>query len=446
MSDNGFSFSSDHLREIAGDILSFARDKGATACETSVSEGFGQTVAVRKEEVDTIEYNRDKGIGVTVYIGQQRGHASTSDFSSEALRTTVDAALSIARFTSADPASGMPEADLLAQECPDLDLHHPWSLSVEQAVDLARRCEQAAVQADPRISNSEGANVSTQQAHFISANSLGFMGGFASSRHSIGCSVIAGEGDGMQREHWFDSRRDAADMMAAEQIGQRAGQRAVARLGARKINTCEVPVLFDAPLAVSLIGNFVQAVSGGALYRQASFLCDSLGEQIFSPAVSIRERPFQRKAFGSTPFDAEGVATRERDVVSNGVLNGYFLSSYSARKLGMQTTGNAGGSHNLQVAPGELDFNGLLQQMQRGLVVTELLGQGVNYVNGDYSRGAAGFWVENGEIQYAVEEITIAGNLRDMFRGIVAVGNDALPRGAKHCGSLLIDRMTVAGS
>jgi PmbA protein len=446
MSEQGFSFSSERLRAIATDVLKHARARGATACETEVSEGFGQTATVRKGEVDTIEYNRDKGVGVTVYLGQQRGHASTSDFSDEALRATVDAALSIARFTAPDPCAGLADAALLAHDCPDLDLHHPWRLAIEEAIELARRCEAAAFAVSPQITNSEGASVSSQEAHFIAANSAGFIGGYASSRHSVSCSVIAGSGDAMQREYWYDSRRDARELMSAEEIGRRAGERALARLGARKIRTCEVPVLFEAPVAVTLIGNFVHAVSGGALYRKSSFLLDSLGKQVFSPLVTIHERPHQKKAFGASPFDNEGVATRDRDVVVDGVLQGYFLSSYSARKLGMQTTGNAGGSHNLIVQGGECDFDGLVRKMHRGLVVTELLGQGVNYVTGDYSRGAAGFWVEGGRIEHPVEEITIAGNLRDMFRGIVAVGNDALPRGAKHCGSLLIERMTVAGS
>jgi len=446
MSDQGFSFLPDRLRNIASEVLKHARERGASACETDVSEGFGQTASVRKGEVDTIEYNRDKGVGVTVYLGQQRGHASTSDFSPEALRSTVEAALSIARFTAADPCAGLADEALLAHDAPDLDLYHPWPLSVEEAITLARDCERAAYDVSPKITNSEGASVSTQQSHFISANSAGFMGGYASSRHSVSCSVIAAEDDEMQREYWYDSRRDAGDLMTAHDVGRHAGERALARLGARQIDTCEVPVLFEAPLAITLIGNFVHAVSGGSLYRKSSFLLDSLGQPIFSPLVTIHERPHEKKAFGSSPFDGDGVATHPRDVVIDGVLQGYFLSSYSARKLGMQTTGNAGGSHNLVVEPGELGFEALVRKMHRGLVVTELLGQGVNYVTGDYSRGAAGFWVEGGEIQYPVEEITIAGNLRDIFKGIVAVGNDALPRGAKHCGSLLIDRMTIAGS
>ncbi|MDX5364443.1 MAG: metalloprotease PmbA [Pseudazoarcus pumilus] len=446
MSDSGFSFSHDRLREIAARVVELARARGADACETEVSEGYGQTASVRKSEVDTIEYNRDKGVGITVYIGQARGHASTSDFGDAALASTVDAALSIARFTAPDPAAGLPDAALLARDVPDLDLYHPWAMPIEEAIALARRCEAAAYAAGPQITNSEGASVSTQQAHFVMANSLGFMGGYATSRHSASCSVIAGKGDGMQREFWYDSRRDAADLDDIESIGRKAGERAIARLGARQLSTCEVPVLFEAPVALTLLGNFTHAVSGGALYRKSSFLLDSLGEQVFSPLVSISERPHERKAFGSAPFDSEGVATHEREVVTDGVLGGYFLSSYSARKLGMQTTGNAGGSHHLVMASGDEGFDALVRRMERGLVVTELLGQGVNYVTGDYSRGAAGYWVEHGEIQHAVEEVTIAGNLRDMFRGIVGIGNDALPRSAKRCGSVLIERMKVAGN
>jgi len=445
MSAPGFSFTQAQLREIASDILKYAAKRGASDCATDVSEGFGQSIAVRRGEVDTIEYNRDKGVGVTVYLGQQRGYASTSDFSKKAIRATVDAALSIARFTAPDPCAGLADAALMAKDCPDLDLFHPWNIEIDEAIALARRCEDAAFAVSPEISNSEGAQTTIQQAQFASANSHGFLGGYATSRHGLSCSVIAGKDDAMQREYWYDSRRDAAELMSPEAIGRLAGERALARLGARKIATCEVPVVFEAPLAVSLLGNFVHAVSGGALYRKSSFLLDSLGQQVFSPVVSIAERPHQPRAFGSTAFDSDGVATRDREVVIDGVLQGYFLSTYSARKLGMETTANAGGSHNLRVKAGDKDLDGLLRQMGRGLLVTELLGHGVNYVTGDYSRGAAGFWVEDGVIQHAVEEITIAGNLREMFGNVVAVGNDALPRGAKHCGSLLIERMKIAG-
>ena len=445
MSRQGFSYTQDALRQIASDILTHARNKGATACDTDVSEGFGASVSVRKAEVDTIEYNRDKGVGVTVYVGQKRGYASTSDFSPAALEKTVEAALSIARFTAEDDCAGLAEPELMATEFPDLDLHHPWDMPVERAIELAQACEAAAFDTSDLITNSEGAGVSVQESQFVSANSQGFMGGYATSRHSASCSVIAGEGDGMQREFWYDSKRDASELMSVESIGRKAAERAVARLGARQVDTCEVPVLFEAPLAAGLIGSFVSAVSGGSLYRKSSFLLDSLGKPVFSPIVNLSERAYIKKGFASGPFDDDGVQTRDREVVIDGILQGYFLSVYSARKLGMQTTGNGGGSHNLILKSGDEDFAALVKRMGRGLVVTEMLGHGVNGVTGDYSRGAAGFWVENGEIAYPVQEITIAGNLRDMFLGIQAIGNDVLHRGARQTGSILIDRMTVAG-
>ena len=404
---------------------------------------------VRCGEVETIEYNRDKGIGVTVYLGQRKGNASTADFSTAALRETVEAALNIARFTAADPCAGLPEAHLLASRADaaqDLDLYHPWQLSVEQAIELARRCEQAAFAVSPLIANSEGASVSLQEGQFVSANSLEFMGGCPTSRHYLACSLIAGRDDAMQREDWYSTSRNPAEIAAPEAIGDYAARRALSRLGARKIRTCKVPVLFEAPLAASLIGNFVHAASGGSLYRQTSFLLDSLGQPVFSKAVRISERPHLPGALASSRFDNDGVATREREVVEDGILQAYFLGTYSARKLGMQSTGNAGGCHNLIVHPGEHDFAGLLRQMGRGLLVTELLGQGVNYVNGDYSRGAAGYWVENGEIAYPVEEITIAGSLREMFRNITAVGKDVLVRGSKQVGSILVGEMKIAGN
>ncbi len=445
MSAPEFSYTQNKLNQLAADVLRYAREQGATACETDVSEAFGQSVTVRKGNVETIEYNRDKGIGVTVYLGQQRGHASTSDFSSTALRSTVAAALSIARFTAPDPCAGLPEEKLLAKKPMALDLYHPWDVSVESSIDIARRCENAAFDVSPLVKNSEGASVSVQQSQFVSANSLGFMGGFPTSRHYISCAVIAGEGENMQRDDWYTSHRNPACLASPEAIGDYAARRALARMDARGLKTCSVPVLFEAPLAVGLIGSLVQAVSGGALYRKTSFLLDSLGKQIFPKHVQISERPHLKGALASSPFDDDGVATHDREVVQDGVLQGYFLSTYSARKLGMVTTGNAGGSHNLIVKQGALDLDGLIRQMDRGLLVTELLGQGVNYVTGDYSRGAAGYWVEKGRIAYPVQEITIAGNLRDMFRGIVAIGNDVLVRGSKQVGSILVDRMTVAG-
>jgi PmbA protein len=444
--DSRFSHRFEALQQLTRDVLAHARKQGASACDVDVSEGFGQSVTVRQGAVETIEYNRDKGIGVTVYLGQQKGYASTSDFSGAALKETVEAALNIARFTAADPCAGLADAALLAKDPADLDLYHPWGVSVESAIDLARRCEAAAFAVSPLVTNSEGASVSTQEAQFVSANSLGFMGGYPSSRNYIACSVIAGKGDSMQRDDWYSSARSGAALAAPEEIGDYAARRALSRICARKIRTCQVPVLFEAPLASALIGSFVHSVSGGALYRKSSFLLDSLGTQVFPEHMAISERPHLPRGLASSPFDSDGVATRDREVIVNGVLQGYFLSVYTARKLGMQTTGNAGGSHNLIVQPGDLDFRGLLQKMGRGLLVTELLGHGVNYVTGDYSRGAAGYWVEGGEIRHPVEEITIAGNLRDMFRNIVAVGNDTLCRGSKQVGSILLERMKVAGS
>jgi len=443
--NSAFSHPHEELQRIAAQVLDHARALGATAAETEVSEGFGQTVSVRKGEVETIEYNRDKGVGVTVYIGQQRGHASTSDFKPKALRETVEAAHAIARFTAADDCAGLADPDLLAREVADLDLYHPWDLGVEEAIERARACEAAALGVDPRIRNSEGATLSTQQSHFVYANSNGFVGGYPGSRHSVMCSVIGGEADEMQRDDWYSIARSPEQLEAVEEVGRRAGARTARRLGARKIGTMEVPVLFEAPIAASLLGHFAAAASGGSLYRRSSFLLDALGQTIFAPFVRIRDLPDIPRGLGSTPFDDEGVATQARDVVAGGVLNGYFLGSYSARKLGMRSTGNAGGSHNLVLDSTGEDFAALLRKIGRGLLVTELLGMGVNQVTGDYSRGAAGFWIENGAIAYPVHEITIAGNLKDMFKSIVAIGTDVVARGPRQCGSVLIERMTVAG-
>lgn len=449
---SAFSFTQDQLRELAADVLRHAEHCGATACEVDVSEGVGQSVTVRKQAVETIEFNRDKGIGVTVYLGQRRGHASSSDFSTAAVKATVEAALSIARFTAEDEAAGLPAPELLAspeRASMALDLYHPWDLPVEEAIELARRSEQAAFAVSPRVSNSEGATVSAHAAHFISANSLGFMGGFPSTRHFISCVPIAGKGSDMQRDDWYSGWRDPADLAAPEVIGDYAARRALSRLGARKLRTRQCKVMFEAPLAAMLLGSFVHAISGGSLYRKASFLVDTLGKPIFPAWMQIEERPHVRKGLASSPFDDDGVATRDRAVIKDGVLQGYFLSTYTARKLGMETTGNAGGSHNLIVAPSPDapdDFAGLLKQFGTGLLVTELLGHGINYVTGDYSRGAAGYWVEKGEIAYPVHEITIAGNLRDMFAGIEAIGRDAVTRGSRTVGSIVVNHMTIAGS
>jgi len=440
-----FSYPFATLQQLAEDVLKHAREKGATACEVDVSEGFGQSVGVRCDEVETIEFNRDKGVGITVYAGQRKGYASTSDFSAQALRETVEAAIDIARFTAEDDCAGLADAALMAKDCPDLDLFHPWALSVEEAIETARRCEQAAFDASPRISNSEGASISTQQAQFVSANSLGFIGGYPTSRHYISCSVIAGEQEAMQRDDWYTTHRNAAQLDNPQHVGRIAAERAVARLGGRKVKTGEFPVLFESPLAAGLLGSLVHAASGGALYRKSSFLLDHLGKRVMPEFVQICERPHIKCGLGSAAFDSDGVATRDRDIVTDGILQSYFLSTYTARKLGMQTTGNAGGSHNLIIQPGQLDLDGLLAEMGTGLFVTELLGHGINYVTGDYSRGAAGYWVENGKIAYPVEEITIAGNLRDMFLDIVEIGNDVLVRGSRQVGSILVGEMKVAG-
>ena len=437
------------LQQLAQDVLEAARAGGASDCEVDVSEGFGQSVTVRCGEVETIEHNRDKGIGVTVFFGERKGHASTSDFSPVAVREAVSAALNIARFTAADSCAGLADADLLADRAQgklELGLYRPWEISVDEAVDLARRCEAAAFAVSAGVSNSEGATVSIQEGQFVAANSRGFLGGYPTSRHYVSCSVIAGEGDAMQRDDWYSIGRDAAQLASPEEIGDYAARRALSRQGARKVKTCKVPVLFEAPVAASLLGNFVHAASGGSLYRKSSFLLEALGKRIFSKQVNIRELPHLPGGLASSPFDNDGVATYDRDLVVDGVLNGYFLGVYSARKLGLKTTGNAGGCHNLVVQPGADDFAALIRGMRRGFLVTELLGQGVNYVTGDYSRGAAGYWIENGEIAYPVDEVTIAGNLRDMFLDIEAVGNDVLVRGSKQVGSLLVGRMKVAGA
>ncbi len=441
-----FSYSDAALRDIAQHMLDYAKQRGATAVSAEVSEGFGQSVSVRRGEVETIEYNRDKGLGVTVYIGQRRGNASTSDFSRQAVCDTVDAALAIARYTATDDCAGLPEPALLANASVDLDLYHPWNLPVEDAIALAQECEQAALDKDKRIRNSEGATVGVHEAQFIHANSLGFMSGYPTSRHSLSCAVIAGKGDAMERDYWYSVARDAHDILRADEVGRIAAERTLRRLKARKMDTMQVPVLFEAPVAASLIGHFVGAVSGGSLYRKSSFLLGQLDKPVFASHLSLEDVPDIPKGLASSPFDDEGVRVQKRRIVEAGVLRGYFLGSYSARKLGLSTTGNAGGSHNLILQSSqELSFDDMIKTMKRGLLVTELLGQGVNHVTGDYSRGAAGFWVEHGEIQYPVQEITIAGNLKEMYRNIVAVGNDVLVQGSRQCGSILVDGMTVAG-
>lgn len=434
----------DQLQQIAQDIIQLTRKAGASSADTEISFGTGQNVSVRQGETENIEYNRDKGCSVTVYFGQRKGYASTSDLSPQALKDTVEAACNIAKYTAEDAFCGLADAQLMAKDFPDLSLHHPWHIDVDTALSLAKRCEAAALAADPRISNSEGASIYSQSGAFAYANSHGFTGGYPSSRHSISCSVIAEANGLMQRDYWYSSARDALDLDTPEQVGQIAGSRTVRRLGARPIKTGQYPVIFEAPLASGLISTLISAISGGNLYRKSSFLLDSLGQQIASPLLQIDEDPFLLKGAASSPFDNEGVACRPRTLVENGVLQGYLLGSYSARKLGMQSTGNAGGAHNILVRSTGHSLVDLLQTMGTGLLVTELLGHGMNMVTGDYSRGAAGYWVENGEIMHPVEEITIASNMKEILKGIVAIGKDHIPHSSRLTGSILVDRMTVA--
>jgi len=441
-----FPLTREALDSVAEQVLQAARTRGASSAETEVSQAFGLSVTVRKGDTETIAYNRDKGIGVTVYVGTRRGHASTADFSRSAIDDTVAKALAIARYTAEDDCAGLADPALLARGWRDLDLYHPWDLSVDEAIALGRECESAALAVDPRLTNSDGATVSLHEGEFVYANTLGFSGGYATSRHGIYCGVIAEDEDGMQREDWYTAARRASDLQAAARVGRVAGERTVRRLGARQIATGDFPVVYEAPVATGLIGHYVNATSGGSLYRKSSFLLDSRGKQVFAPHVSIREEPHLVRGQASAPFDDEGVATHPRDVVRDGVVQGYFLGSYSARKLGLASTGNAGGNHNLVVSHGDEDLAALLRRMGRGLLVTELLGQGVNAVTGDYSRGAAGYWIEDGAIAYPVEEITIAGNLSRMYRDIVAIANDVDARGSRHCGSVLIGAMTIAGN
>ena len=446
----GFSYSRPFFQELVEQALAHAKKIGGTDAGAEASEGCGLSVSVRKGELETVERNRDKSLGVTVYSGKRRGNASTSDFSAEAIRQTVQAAFDIARFTAEDPAAGLPDAQDMATEHRDLDLFHPWDIDSEGAAKLALECEAAAFATDKRITNSEGAGVSAQQSHFFTGHTSGFRGGYASSRHSISVAPIAGKGNQMQRDAWYSSMRHADEMASPQAVGRYAAERALSRLKSRKIATTECPVLFESPLAAGLLGGFVQAVSGGALYRRSTFLLDSMGKKVFPKHIDLLEDPFVPRGKGSSPFDEEGVRVSARTVVDAGRVEGYFLSTYSARKLGMRTTGNAGGSHNLvlrsrQTKPGD-DLKAMLQKLGTGLFVIELMGQGVNYVTGDYSRGASGFWVENGEIAFPVEEITIAGNLKDMFLGITAVGADAYNYGAKTVGSILVNRMKLAGS
>jgi PmbA protein len=433
------------LQQRVEDLLQEAKRQGASAAEAAVSSDAGLSISVRLGEVETIEHTRDNGLGVTVYFGQRKGSASTSDLSPQAIRETVEAACNFARYTSEDPCSGLADEGLMARELPDLDLYHPWGVSVEDAIEQAIRCETAARDCDPRIINSEGASLNTHDGLQVYGNTHGFIGGYPASRHSLSCSVVAKEDESMQRDYWYTLARRGDRLESAESVGRHTAERTLARLKARRLPTQQAPVLFQADVAVGLLRSFIGAIRGSSLYRKASFLLDHLGKPVFPEWVEIHEEPLLSGGLASAAYDSEGVATRHQSFIQDGVLQGYVLDSYAARKLGMQTSGNAGGVRNLRINSGKLDRNGLLKTLDKGLLVTELMGQGVNMVTGDYSRGAAGFWVENGEIQFPVEEITIAGNMRDMFLGLREIGTDVETRTSVQTGSWLIERMTIAG-
>jgi PmbA protein len=435
----------DQLKSLVKDLLDEAQKQGATAAEAGLSQESGLSVSVRLGDVETIEHHCDQGLGITVYFGQRKGSANTTDLSADSIKETVSAACSIARYTSEDSYAGLPDKEMLATYFPDLDLYHPWKLEIDQAIALATECESAAQSFHPEISNSEGATVNTHEGIRVMGNSLGFLQGYCSSRHSLSCSVLAQRGDSMQRDYWYTVARNALNLDPASTVGIKAAERTLRRLEGRSLSTRQCPVLYSAEIASSLLGSFIGAISGGNLYRKSSFLLDKIDTQIFPDFIRIHEQPYLTGALGSAAYDGDGVATQTRDIVNQGILRGYVLGTYSARKLGLQSTGNAGGVHNLSVDTSDLSFNDLLKKLHTGLLVTELMGQGVNMVTGDYSRGAAGFWVENGEIQYPVEEITIAGNLKDMFKQIVAIGNDVDLRGNVRTGSILVEQMSIAG-
>jgi PmbA protein len=432
-------------REIIANVLQMAKSKGATAAEVSTSVSSGFSVDVRMGDVETVEHNRDKGIGITVYFGQRKGSASTSDTRPEAIASTVEAASHIAKYTSEDEFAGLASPELMAYHYPELSLNHVWKLSVAQAIELAKECEQIGMACDKRITNSDGSNVSTYQQFYIYGNSHGFIGNYTSTQHQINCMLIAKEGSSMQRDYSYSVARDFQDLENVTTIGRKAAARTIRRLNAKRLSTRQAPVIFESEVAPGLLGSFIHAISGGNLYRKSSFLLDHLGKKVFPDFITLHEDPHVMKGLGSAPFDGDGVITSARDVVKNGVLEGYVLSSYSARKLGMKTTGNAGGIHNLYINTSDMNLEGLLKKMDTGFLVTELMGHGVNLVTGDYSRGASGFWVEKGVIQYPVEEVTIAGNLRDMFKNLVAVGNDVDLRRVIQTGSILLENMTIAG-
>lgn len=433
------------LKTVVNDLLQEAKSQGASAAEAGLSVESGLSVTVRMGEVETIEHNRDKGLGITVYFGQRKGSASTSDFSLKAVKETVKAACDIARFTEDDPYAGLPDESLLAKDIPELDLYHPWNVTAEEAIDLAKECEDVARAEDKRIINSEGGSVSSHSGIRVYGNTLGFLNGYNTSRHSVSCTMIAEQDDAMQRDYWYSVNRDASKLQSASEIGKLAAQRTVSRLGAKHMPTCQVPVIFKPDVARGLLSHLLSGIRGGAQYRKASFLLDHLGKQIFPERIRIDERPHIKGALGSAPYDSEGVITKAHDLITEGVLQSYVLDSYAARRLELQSTGNAGGIHNLYINHNDVSLDAMIKEMGKGLLITEVMGQGVNTVTGDYSRGASGFWIENGEIQYPVEEFTLASTLQKVFMGLQRVGNDLDFRGNVITGSWLIDNMTVAG-
>lgn len=439
-------YDSESLKSVVNDLLQEATSQGASAAEAGLSVESGLSATVRMGEVETMEHNRDKGLAITVYFGQRKGSASTSDFSPKAIKETVKAACDIARYTEDDPYAGLPDENLMAKDIADLDLYHPWNVSAEEAMELAKKCEDAARAEDKRITNSEGGSVSSHSGIRVYGNTQGFLNGYLTSRHSMSCTVIAGQNDAMQRDYWYSVNRDASKLESAVDIGKQAAQRTVSRLDAKSMPTCNVPVIFKAEVARGLLSHFLAGIRGGAQYRKASFLLDHLGKQIFPEKIRLDERPHIKGGLSSAPYDSEGVITTAHDIITDGILQSYVLDSYAARRLDMQSTGNAGGVHNLYINHDDISLDAMLKEMGKGLLITEVMGQGVNTVTGDYSRGATGFWVENGEIQYPVEEFTLASRLQDMFMGLQRVGNDLDTRAGVITGSWLIDNMTVAGS
>ena len=436
----------EQVKTAISDLMDLSSKYGATSAEAVISKSKGITVSSRCQELENIEFNQEGALGITVYVGQHKGSASTADLSHEALEQTVQAAVDIAKYTSEDAFSGLVDKSELATDIPDLDLYHPHQIEPDEAIEYCIQAEKTAFDTDARITNSDGASLSSYEGFKVYGNSHGFIQGYPSTRHSLSCSVIAQEQEEMQRDYAYTVERIFSNMQSADWVGSKAAASAVAMLNARKLDTCQVPVLFDAEIASALFGHLVSAISGGSLYRKSSFLLDSVGKQIFPDFVTIEERPHILQGLASSPFDSEGVTTKDRNIIEAGVLTTYLLTGYSGRKLGLETTGHAGGIHNWLVKPSDRDRQSLIKKMDRGLLVTELMGQGVNTVTGDYSRGAAGFWVENGEIQFPVSEVTIAGNLTDMFNKIIGIGADVEHRGAVQTGSILIENMQVAGN